>query len=760
MKKLLLFVIIANVLLSGYGTILAGNTSTRIHQTSQPDDDQLAIPVSFPEFQSDWIQTLPGGERIVISGFDSLTTPGCPTLPIKTLLLALPPQATLLSVDIQMENQIQLPGSHQILPASSPIPYDKNRTVENPKGKNAEIYISNDAYPIEPLIIKNTGSFWQYPYVSLSICPFVYYPASEDLFYSTSAVVTLYYRQERPINNQCIGEIRADVCAETLFSNYNQIKHYYLQIESSPSTMSEDAGYMIITTDDLVDAVTNSNFIVWKNALGYNIRIINTTDSDIVNQPGQDLAEKIRNYLRASYLDLGIQYVLLVGDYQTVPMRYCYPDPSNHQNTAGTPGGTGGEVPTDYYYADLSYSDETSWDADGDGYYGEYGQDHPDFLPEVYVGRIPVDEPSFVTYTLNKIVTFEQDTGEWKHHALAPGAFFYFSNETAPQTGPMDGTRIGAVIADDLMENWTVSRYTEQEGIEVSEYPGEPLTEAAWTKDWKDNQYAIVNWGAHGWSDLIARKVWSSDDGDHIPEANEMTWPTMLSTSSDLDDDYPSIVTSISCYVGYPEPNAWGNLGIDLLTLPVSGAAVGVISSARTPFGNIDWPTDLGGSDSIIYEFNNNIINRSQTVGEAFYQSKFYCNLHYGWTSYAEYIDLYTFNLYGDPSLMFEGKEGDVPHITIIKPDAALYVLNHRIIDCAVPFIIGAIDVEINTSDEGSGIEYVQFYINGELQGNITSAPFTWRWTQRTFGKQTLTVRAYNATGSSACDEIILRKFF
>jgi len=324
----------------------------------------------------------------------------------------------------------------------------------------------------------------------------------------------------------------------------------------------------------------------------------------------------------------------------------------------------------------------------------------------------------------------------------------------------MDGARIGAVIADDFMENWTVSRYTEQEGLESSEYPGAPLTETAWTQDWADNQYGIVNWGAHGWSNLIARKVWSSDDGDHIPEPNEITWPTMLSTSSNLDDDYPSIVTSISCYVGYPEPNNWGNMGIDLLTVPGYGASVGVISSARTPYGNLDWPTDLGGSDSIIYEFNNNLINRSYTVGEAFYQAKFFCNLHYAWTSYEEYIDLYTFNLFGDPALWFEGKEGNVPHVTITKPDKALYILNYKIMDCSTPFIIGAIDVEVNASDEETGITYVQFLINGELKANLTTVPYTWKSTKRTFGKQTLTVRAYNATGSFASDEVIVRKFF
>ena len=42
----------------------------------------------------------------------------------------------------------------------------------------------------------------------------------------------------------------------------------------------------------------------------------------------------------------------------------------------------GRSVPTDSYYADLSLSDAESWDLDGDTYYGEHGDDAPDFLAD------------------------------------------------------------------------------------------------------------------------------------------------------------------------------------------------------------------------------------------------------------------------------------------------------------------------------------------------------------------------------------------
>ena len=118
-------------------------------------------------------------------------------------------------------------------------------------------------------------------------------------------------------------------------------------------------------------------------------------------------------------------------------MRYCYADPQNHRFDIFD--WTSGEVPTDYYYADLSLSDSESWDQDGDGYFGEFNQDNPDFIADVYVGRIPTSNPSRVTYTLNKIVRFEGDTSEWKQNALHAGAFFYFINEEDTGWPAMDG---------------------------------------------------------------------------------------------------------------------------------------------------------------------------------------------------------------------------------------------------------------------------------------------------------------------------------
>jgi hypothetical protein len=89
-----------------------------------------------------------------------------------------------------------------------------------------------------------------------------------------------------------------------------------------------------------------------------------------------------------------------------------------------------------------------------------------------------------------------------------------------------------------------------------------------------------------------------------------------------------------------------------------------------------------------------------------------------------------------------------------------VYLFNHLVLAWAKPLIIGAVDVEVTASDFESGISYVQFLIDGEMKGNVSAEPYTWRWTQRSFGNHQLSVRAYNATGGFAVDEMTVKKFF
>lgn len=623
------------LILASFLACIVGRPATAIFATPE-----ITITVDLPGPEEYRIEA----NRILLDGGGQLTKLGDPQLPTHSFTVALPPGARAQSVDVELLGGAPLLGTFELAPSRGVRILGELGSQPTPISV-APIYTTDRIYPQDSGWLIGSGSAGRYAYAAVGVCPVQYDPAAGRIVLYNSARITVHYA-EGPSGQ---GVLKHHGPA-TLFANYEEIRPHY----PPPEKARDLFNYVIITTADLADQIAAAEFVAWKVTLGHRVRVVSVTDPEITAQSGADLAEQIRSFLRARHAEWGIEYVLLVGDYRSVPMRYCYPDPSNHSNTAGTPGGGGGEVPTDFYYADLSAPDEDSWDSDGDGYYGEYGDDAPDFFPEVYVGRIPVNDWSRVQYTLAKTVTFEQDTGAWKEQALHAGAFFYFTNEDHSGHGPMDGARFPALIETDLMQGWTLDHFSEQQGLEVSVYPWSPLSEPNLTSAWRNGQYAVMNWGAHGWSNRIARKVWAWDDGDGVPEAAEMAWPDMLGTGSNLDDDHPAIIFGISCYVGYPEPNAWGNLGIDLLTRETLGAGIGVITSTRTPYGSIDWPPH-GGAESICYEFNANMIAGSQPIGKALYDAKFYCNTHYGWTDYFEYTNLYIFNLYGDPALLRTG---------------------------------------------------------------------------------------------------------
>ena len=668
------------------------------------------------------------GQRIEMEGFGYLLAPGNPMLPAKSFLIALPPGAKVQSVEVKGIGATQLPGTYQIIPTPSILPlvepFQYPELVKKIQREwqinNQAIYFTDQLYPKERGKLVSSGTLRKYSYASVSFYPFSYHPQSGRLIHYDAAQISINYSLPSPGSPEAqrAEELKwdavADEKASRLFVNYEQVKELYHPTGSPPKAWQDTYDFLIITTGDLLSSITTSDFLDWKASLGYNVRIVLTTDTEITSQPGLDFAEQIRNFLRSSYMPWGIEYVLLVGDYVTIPMRYCYPDPTNHRFDPFD--WTSGEVPTDYYYADLSSSDAESWDLDGDVYYGEYGEDSPDFLAEVYVARIPTNDLSRITYALDKIVTFEQDTADWKNHALHAAAFFYFTNEGHSGDPAMDGGDLSYYIEQDIMDGWTISHYSEQAGLETSVYDWPALSEIAFISDWRTGQYAVVNWQGHGWTDGAARKVWSWDDGDGVPEGNEISWPYFITMYSNLDDDYPSIVTAVSCYVGCPEPAPGGNLGIDLLTDPSSGASVGVIASARSPYGALDWPNNPGGSYSIIYEFNRYMINESKKVGQALYDSKFYCNQNYGWDHYAEYLDMFTFNLYGDPSLVREGTEpaalcGDANRDGVINSADVVYLINYLFKNGPAPDPLSIGDVNgdeiINSADVVYLINYL-----------------------------------------------------
>lgn len=135
----------------------------------------------------------------------------------------------------------------------------------------------------------------------------------------------------------------------------------------------------------------------------------------LAGSPGVDDPEKLKRWLFAQW-STGVRYTLLVGDADTMPVRYMVLDRITE------PAFDIAFYPSDLYYADLAEADGSfeDWNAQRDGFHaGYFGEvcgernksgpinlDAVDYRPEIAVGRWPVSTPAEAAIVAAKTIAF------------------------------------------------------------------------------------------------------------------------------------------------------------------------------------------------------------------------------------------------------------------------------------------------------------------------------------------------------------------
>ena len=396
--------------------------------------------------------------------------------------------------------------------------------------------------------------------------------------------------------------------------NYKEIASAYGH--ASENSILGNSGvsydYIFITTEALEDSVASLK--TWKENSGYSVKVV--TLSEIKSgYGGNDIQEKIRNFLRDKYIDWGIKYVLIVGSNSVIPMKTAW-----------------GDTPTDFYYADLN----SDWDCDDDGVYGEPEDDDVDLTAEVIVGRIPLDDPEKVRDYGQKVIRYEIDDGKWKKSALLLGAILFYKNEDHEEHLPkIDGAETMEKVKESLGYGFECTTMYEKEGLSPSVYSCDyPLTHENVISQWKQG-YGVVAWFAHGYPKGSVRKIWVTDDGDNIPEFDEgeLEWSPLITASdhTELNDAMPSIVFAAACSTA--SPDVAGNLAQSL----IQDGAIAYIGGTHY---------SAAGEHVLTMFFS--AISDGAAVGNAFCDAKEGYNEIWGTN---KYFLMYTENLFGDPSL-------------------------------------------------------------------------------------------------------------
>lgn len=357
-------------------------------------DDAIQISVRFPKPR--FLRTL--GKTVVrIDGLLNTVEGGLPSIPVKTVKIALPPGDLLSGFHALEGNPIHF--AEKIAPATGVAPISWMKNLPRLQAVRAP-HFSGEQYPSSRVRL-DLQHYHGVAIALVSIYPIVVTGSGEaDFIDSMELRLHLSHRENirlLPLRQHQRARVSAFV------DNPDTLDLYPVK-----NTRAE-YDYLILSTEKMMAHQGANSFGDLQKGLldrGLKSKVVDIA-SIAASVFGADLAEKIRNFIRSEYITHGISYVLLAGrsvpsDSETfLPSRLLW---SKIRAYLGHWFDLEENIPADIYYACLDGSfnsnDNGKWGEPSDG---ENGSD-VDFLAEVMVGRVSLNSidqlQNFVRKTL------------------------------------------------------------------------------------------------------------------------------------------------------------------------------------------------------------------------------------------------------------------------------------------------------------------------------------------------------------------------
>lgn len=385
--------------------------------------DSLVVNLDF-EPSSLQLQTCTGGDgesytRVTLQDCHETTDEtGKPELPAKTVRILLPPGAVAQDVSASSKTPVRMGLTHAAYPKQPPYP----TSIDHPQipwvSPEPATYTANSPYPGYRVYWRRQHDhIGNYSITEITVYPVDYVGATSEIILHSQIEITIEYA---PNAANPLPVVRRSKLAS------QAMRSYVASIVANPEILSQ---YLDPPSDNnVVDFAIITRFDTqapdpsrtewerladWKTKRGVVTRLY-STDWISANFSGVDLAERIRNFIKHAYTNLGTIYVLLGGDTDVIPDRKAH----------NAPGGWG---PTDLYYSAL----EGNWNANGNAQFGEF-DDQCDETADLFLGRAPVNTWSEVKSFVDKVITYEQTAGnippyvlDYPANALLMGATIY-----------------------------------------------------------------------------------------------------------------------------------------------------------------------------------------------------------------------------------------------------------------------------------------------------------------------------------------------
>jgi hypothetical protein len=343
------------------------------------------------QFKDPVIAGTPWGAIVTISGCRSIGSTGEPILPVYSTCFIIPRGEIVTRVSIESHYDVALDGSYDIAPMQPQAPL--GAPAPRQTARDTSIYRSSAAFPAErvSLATEQTIAGLRLAFINIRPCAFI--PKSGIVLFSPSIRVTVETapssamprRAPATLLRRAAREIRDRVANPELAVEYATME----EALTDTIAAAELVHYVIITSPDFATAFEPLADL--KERFGMRTRIVDT-EWIAANFDGSDEQEQIRNFITYAYENWSTEYVLLGGDDDIIPHRGLYVKNGTYIDA---------DIPSDLYYACL----DGNWNTDRDAYFGEPGEE--DLLPEVIVGRLPVDSADEIANVIEKISSYE-----------------------------------------------------------------------------------------------------------------------------------------------------------------------------------------------------------------------------------------------------------------------------------------------------------------------------------------------------------------
>ena len=385
------------------------DTSLSLENEQSNQEKTLTFNIDFeqPKFNNIFLN----GQRytkVSLKNCLLFSEPGDPSLPIYPVKILLPPNCEITKIEViyKLKKEIDYDVKDKpIMPQQEPVKIGFNE-------KN-NFKINDNAYrsskPVKNRLYSSTkiSSCRGYDILSLSLHPVNYIPGKSKIFYYPQLKIIISYKKVNKTNIFFRNSFDDEQWVKTLVINPEQTESYsnldipLFEYTGGLCNKSEDYDYVIITTthNNLDNWTTNTTLpynwtsLMTKHTVddGFNCTIVTVQDilncSDYWNDTAlfNDTPAKIREFCKDAYLDWNTNYILIGGDDEWIPARemdYAYES----------------DVDSDIYWSHL----DNTFNNDQDDRWGEEGDSGFDLYAELFIGRIPCDEPQDVSNWLNK----------------------------------------------------------------------------------------------------------------------------------------------------------------------------------------------------------------------------------------------------------------------------------------------------------------------------------------------------------------------